>query len=138
LVDICRDILNGIHVYQSELTMTKQIAVRVPDDLDARLEVLAEKTGRTKTFYVREAIEAHLEDLEKQFLADRISARLQLADSESPWTGKVKLTLKQHDYDVDETFEKECRAQSQSLRGDPLEVETLTQMEDSADVEDWR
>ena len=31
---------------------------------------LAKKTGRTKTFYAREAIEAHLDDLEDFFLAE--------------------------------------------------------------------
>lgn len=34
-----------------------------------RLARLAEKTGRTKTFYAREAIEQHLEDLEDYYLA---------------------------------------------------------------------
>jgi RHH-type rel operon transcriptional repressor/antitoxin RelB len=39
-------------------------------ELEKRLERLAEKTGRTKTFYAREAIEAHLDDLEDFFLAE--------------------------------------------------------------------
>ncbi|WP_027184838.1 type II toxin-antitoxin system RelB family antitoxin [Desulfovibrio inopinatus] len=34
------------------------------DSYEQRLENLAKKTGRTKTFYAREAILAHLEDLE--------------------------------------------------------------------------
>ena len=45
------------------------LAVRLDKDLEKRLERLAEKTGRTKTFYAREAIEAHLDDLEDFFLA---------------------------------------------------------------------
>jgi len=39
-------------------------------ELEKRLERLAAKTGRTKTFYAREAIEAHLDDLEDFFLAE--------------------------------------------------------------------
>jgi RHH-type rel operon transcriptional repressor/antitoxin RelB len=39
--------------------------------LDARLERLAIKTGRTKSFYIKEAIEEHLADLEDFYLAER-------------------------------------------------------------------
>jgi RHH-type transcriptional regulator, rel operon repressor / antitoxin RelB len=46
------------------------LAVRLDKDLELRLERLAAKTGRTKTFYAREAIEAHLDDLEDFFLAE--------------------------------------------------------------------
>jgi RHH-type rel operon transcriptional repressor/antitoxin RelB len=46
------------------------LAVRLNKELEDRLERLAEKTGRTKTFYAREAIEAHLEDLEDFYLAE--------------------------------------------------------------------
>lgn len=46
-----------------------QINVRVDDDLDARLNALAARTGRTKTFYVTEALETFIEDQEDYFLA---------------------------------------------------------------------
>ena len=46
------------------------LAVRLDKELEERLERLAEKTGRTKTFYARAAIEAHLEDLEDFYLAE--------------------------------------------------------------------
>ncbi|NWK54912.1 TraY domain-containing protein [Verrucomicrobiaceae bacterium N1E253] len=45
------------------------LAIRLKPDLEKRLAALAEKTGRTKTFYAREAIEQHLEDLEDYYLA---------------------------------------------------------------------
>ena len=47
------------------------LAVRVPDDVMERLDSLAAHTGRTKTFYVREAILEHLDDLEDLYLAER-------------------------------------------------------------------
>ena len=37
--------------------------------MEERLTKLAERTGRTKTFYAREAIEQHLEDLEDYYRA---------------------------------------------------------------------
>lgn len=45
------------------------LSVRLSADVEARLDALARKTGRTKTFYVREAVLEHLEDLEDYFLA---------------------------------------------------------------------
>jgi RHH-type rel operon transcriptional repressor/antitoxin RelB len=47
------------------------LAIRLPEDLETRLTSLAEKTGRSKTFYVREAIAEHLEHLEDLYLAER-------------------------------------------------------------------
>lgn len=47
------------------------LAIRLPEDIERRLEKLAKATGRTKTFYAREAILEHLENLEDVFLAER-------------------------------------------------------------------
>lgn len=45
------------------------LAVRLPDDVEKRLKALAQKTGRTKTYYVREAVVDHIDDLEDTYLA---------------------------------------------------------------------
>jgi RHH-type transcriptional regulator, rel operon repressor / antitoxin RelB len=45
------------------------LSVRLPEEIETRLEALAQKTGRTKTFYIREAVLEHLEDLEDYYLA---------------------------------------------------------------------
>ena len=45
------------------------LAIRLKPELEDRLTKLAKKTGRTKTFYAREAIEQHLENLEDYYLA---------------------------------------------------------------------
>ncbi|MFP4283511.1 MAG: TraY domain-containing protein [Opitutales bacterium] len=45
------------------------LAIRLDPQTEERLEALAKKTGRTKTFYAREAILKHLEDLEDYYLA---------------------------------------------------------------------
>jgi RHH-type rel operon transcriptional repressor/antitoxin RelB len=47
------------------------LAIRLPADVEARLEALAKATGRSKTFFAREAILQHLEDLEDLYLAER-------------------------------------------------------------------
>lgn len=45
------------------------LAIRLDPAIEDRLNRLAKKTGRTKTFYAREAILEHLEDLEDIYLA---------------------------------------------------------------------
>tara|TARA_B110000977_G_C10960065_1_gene448184 strand:- start:755 stop:970 length:216 start_codon:yes stop_codon:yes gene_type:complete len=45
------------------------LAIRLPKDIEERLTALAAKTGRTKTFYAREAILEHLDDMEDKYLA---------------------------------------------------------------------
>jgi RHH-type transcriptional regulator, rel operon repressor / antitoxin RelB len=47
------------------------LAIRLPEDVETRLACLARDTGRTKTFYAREAIIAHIEDLEDLYLAEK-------------------------------------------------------------------
>jgi RHH-type transcriptional regulator, rel operon repressor / antitoxin RelB len=47
------------------------LAIRLPEKIEKRLERLAKQTGRTKTYYAREAILRHLDDLEDVYLAER-------------------------------------------------------------------
>jgi len=47
------------------------LAIRLPPEIEARLEALAKATGRSKTYYAREAIEEHLADLEDIYLAEK-------------------------------------------------------------------
>jgi RHH-type rel operon transcriptional repressor/antitoxin RelB len=47
------------------------LAIRLPVDIETRLEALAKATGRSKTFYARQAILEHLEDLEDLYLAEQ-------------------------------------------------------------------
>jgi RHH-type rel operon transcriptional repressor/antitoxin RelB len=47
------------------------LAIRLPEDIEKRLDRLAKATGRSKTFYAREAILQHLEDLEDIYLAEK-------------------------------------------------------------------
>jgi len=44
------------------------IAIQLPEEIENRLTTLANKTGRTRTFYVREAILEHLDEMEDKYL----------------------------------------------------------------------
>ena len=56
--------------------MAHPLSIRLDDDLAARLERLARLTGRSKSFYVKQAIEHHIEELEDLYLAQRIAKRV--------------------------------------------------------------
>lgn len=46
------------------------LTIRLPAELENRLNVLADTTKRPKSFYVREALERSLEDIEDVYLAE--------------------------------------------------------------------
>ncbi len=50
---------------------TSMLAIRLPPEIEARLNALSRSTGRTKSFYVREAILEHLGDLEDLYIAEK-------------------------------------------------------------------
>ncbi|MGP5931561.1 type II toxin-antitoxin system RelB family antitoxin, partial [Corynebacterium glyciniphilum] len=50
------------------------MSIRFTADEESRLEALATRTGRSKSFYVREAVQAHLAELEDAYGAGRSGA----------------------------------------------------------------
>jgi len=47
------------------------LSIRLPEDIEVRLERLAAQTGRSKTYYVTRAVCEHLDSLEDICLAER-------------------------------------------------------------------
>ena len=47
------------------------ISVRLGTEIEQRLNSLAQITGRTKSYYIREAVLAKLEDLEDVYIAEK-------------------------------------------------------------------
>ena len=45
------------------------IAVHLPSEIEQRIADLAARTGRTKNFYIEEAILEYLDELEEKYLA---------------------------------------------------------------------
>lgn len=69
------------------------LAIRLPEEIENRLDVLAKATGRTKTFYAREAILEYLEDLEDLYLAEKVLADIQAGRSKTYSLDEVKKEL---------------------------------------------
>ena len=69
------------------------LAIRLPESIEKRLEKLARRTGRTKTFYAREAILQHIEELEDVYLAE---SRLERIRSGEEKTIPLEDVMKRH------------------------------------------
>jgi RHH-type rel operon transcriptional repressor/antitoxin RelB len=61
----------ALMLYMYSRRKHNMLALRLPPDIDKRLSDLAKKTGRSKSFYAREAILEHLDDLEDLYLAKK-------------------------------------------------------------------
>jgi RHH-type rel operon transcriptional repressor/antitoxin RelB len=59
------------------------LALRLSEDIESRLDKLAKATGRTKSFYAREAILDHLADLEDLYLAEKRIAKVSNSKSKT-------------------------------------------------------
>jgi RHH-type transcriptional regulator, rel operon repressor / antitoxin RelB len=51
-------------------------SIRLPEDVERRLEAMAKKTGRTKAFYIREMILNHIDEMEDYYLAANVVERI--------------------------------------------------------------
>ena len=69
------------------------LAIRLPEKIEKRLDRLAKRTGRTKTYYAREAILQHLEDLEDIYLAEK---RMEAIESGRVKTIPLEEVMRQH------------------------------------------
>ena len=69
------------------------LALRLPKEIEIRLEKLAKSTGRTKSFYAREAIIEHLADLEDLYLAEKRLAKVRSGKSKTVGLNEVEAEL---------------------------------------------
>ncbi len=56
--------------------MSHPFSIRLDAELDARLERIARRTGRSKSFYVKQALEQQIEDIEDLYLARSVAKRV--------------------------------------------------------------
>lgn len=61
---------------------TAVLSVRLPEELKRRLDDLGSRTGRPATFYVREAVESYIDDLEYAYTLK--------AEAEAARRGEIK------------------------------------------------
>jgi RHH-type transcriptional regulator, rel operon repressor / antitoxin RelB len=71
-------------------------SIRLPHEIEDRLENLSVQTGRSKSFYVKEAILDHLDDIEDTYLAEK---RLERINSGRTQTIPLQEVMKRYDMD---------------------------------------
>lgn len=86
------------------------LAVTLSPDIEARLDALARRTGRSKSFHAREAILKHIDELEALYALEERANLLA----------------------------EECKRQSRLVKDDPLETETLDWLGKVRDDAGWR
>ena len=59
------------------------VSIRLPGDVSARLQALAQRTGRSKAYYMVEAIREHIDELEDLYLAEQRLMANRAGESES-------------------------------------------------------
>ena len=69
------------------------LSVRLPEDLEKRLEALAKATGRSKTYYVREALIDKIEYLEDLYLAEAVMERIASGEEKTTSLADVEREL---------------------------------------------
>lgn len=69
------------------------LSVRLPEDLEKRLNFLAAKTNRTKSFYALEALNRYLEDLEDFYLAEKAHEDFIVSGEKALTTEEVEKAL---------------------------------------------
>lgn len=58
-------------------------SIRLEPEIEARLDALAARTGRTKAYYLRELITNGLEDLEDYYTAVEVSERIRRGEEKT-------------------------------------------------------
>ena len=73
--------------------MSTAVSLRLPEELRSRLDKLARMTGRSKTYYMIEAISEKLEDLEDLYLAEQRTLALRAGRSRTYTLDEVEKRL---------------------------------------------
>jgi RHH-type rel operon transcriptional repressor/antitoxin RelB len=73
--------------------MGSAVSLRLPVDLKIRLDKLAKRTGRSKTYYMVEAISEKLEDIEDLYLAEARTRELKAGRSRTYTLDEVEKRL---------------------------------------------
>jgi len=69
------------------------VSIRLPKDVEERLNRLAALTGRTKSYYLRELITRGLDDLEDYYLAASVLERIRKGEEKTYSLDEVEQDL---------------------------------------------
>jgi RHH-type transcriptional regulator, rel operon repressor / antitoxin RelB len=70
------------------------LSIRLPDEINERLDFLASQTGRTKAFYIRQALAEMIDDFEDYYLAADILDRIRKGKEPTYFANEMKESLR--------------------------------------------
>lgn len=73
--------------------VTVPTSIRLDDEVEARLQFLSKKTGRTKAYYLRELVTRGLQDLEDYYLGMDVIERIRKAEDDVFTAAEVRKEL---------------------------------------------
>ena len=68
-------------------------SIRLPAELEQRLDSLASRTGRTKAFYLRQIIENGIAEMEEYYLAHEVLDRVRRGEEKTYTSASVRKDL---------------------------------------------
>lgn len=92
-IDLTYVLTRAILVLHLSEVLAMAISLRLPEEIEARLDRLAALTGRSKTYYATEAICEHLDDLEDLYVAEQRMIEIRAGRTE---TLPLEEVMKQH------------------------------------------
>jgi RHH-type rel operon transcriptional repressor/antitoxin RelB len=75
------------------LKLPMTTSIRLPEVIERRLGALAQKTGRTRAFYIREIILTHIDEVEDYCLAADVVERLRKGQEQTFSAREVRRDL---------------------------------------------
>jgi RHH-type transcriptional regulator, rel operon repressor / antitoxin RelB len=69
------------------------LSIRIPDEILQRLEKMAIQTGRPKSFYAKQAVLSHLDDLEDIYVAEQRLTEVRAGRSQTHTLDEVESAL---------------------------------------------
>lgn len=75
------------------MTALANVSLRLPVEMIERIEFLAKETGRSRTFYMQEAIKQKIEDLEDLYLAEQALIDIRSGKSHLHTLDEVEIAL---------------------------------------------
>lgn len=79
------------------MSTSTNVHLRLPTELVERISNLAEATGRSRTYYMQQAIKQHIDDLEDLYLAEQA-----LLDVRTGKTDTIPLETLIKEYDLED------------------------------------
>ena len=69
------------------------LAIQLPEEIEVRLDNLAQRTGRSKNYFALEAILEHLDNLEDLYLAEQVKMRIESGEEHTSTLTEVEARL---------------------------------------------